>query len=122
MSEDCIEIRDLLARAVVGVNEHERRSRQDVLVNLRLFVDLRAAGRSDNLADSVDYGVVARQVVQCVESSNRFTLEALAEDIARVCLSMQGVRRVRVRVDKPRGLRFARSVGVQIERRAKGGG
>jgi dihydroneopterin aldolase len=46
-------------------------------------------------------------------------VEALAEDIARISLEQPRVRRVRVRVEKPGALRFARSVGVEIERSAE---
>jgi len=42
--------------------------------------------------------------------------EALAADIARLCLEEPGVAGVRMRVAKPGALRFARSVGVEIER------
>jgi dihydroneopterin aldolase len=51
-----------------------------------------------------------------VEDSRYYLLEALAEAIAAVCLKHRGVKGVRVRVDKPGALRFARSVAVEIER------
>lgn len=37
MKQDMIEIKDLLVRGVVGLNEDERRKRQDILVNLAPF-------------------------------------------------------------------------------------
>ena len=43
-------------------------------------------------------------------------VERLAERIADICLDSPGVQRVRVRVDKPGALRFARSVAVEIDR------
>ncbi len=115
--EDRILINDLLVRGIVGVNDWERKYRQDILVNITLYADLRRAGRSDNLEDSVDYRKVTKQVIKQVESSGRFTLEALTEDVARLCLSASGVVRVCVRMEKPGAVRFARSVGVEIERR-----
>jgi dihydroneopterin aldolase len=50
------------------------------------------------------------------ESAGRLTVEALATDLARLCLQEPGVQKVRVRVEKPGAVRFARSVGVEIER------
>ncbi len=114
--EDRIKIKDLLLRGIIGVNEWEREKRQDILVNLTLFVDLRAAGKSDRLADSADYSAVSKRVIAHVENSSRFTVEALAADLARLCLEQPGVSRVRVRVEKPGAVRFARSVGAEIER------
>jgi FolB domain-containing protein len=116
VSTDRIEIKDLLVRAIIGVNDWERRDRQDVLINLTLHVDLRTPGEHDALDGSVNYRSVAKRVIEGVESSRRQTLEALAADIARLCLGEPGVERVRVSVEKPHALRFARSVGVTIER------
>ena len=120
MTADKIHINDLLIRGIIGVNDWERKDKQDILLNLTLFADLRATGRSDNIEDSVNYRTVAKQVIAHVESSSRFTLEALSEDVARLCLSMEGVTRARVRIEKPGAVRFARSVGVEIERQSAG--
>lgn len=120
MMADKIHINDLLTRGIVGVNDWERKDKQDILVNITLCADLRPAGRSDNIEDSVNYRTVAKQVIAYVESSSRFTLEALSEDVARLCLSMPGVTRARVRIEKPGAVRFARSVGVEIEREKSG--
>lgn len=116
MAEDRIEIKDLLLRAVVGINDWEREKKQDVLVNIVLFTDLQAAASSDDVTQTVNYRSLTKNVIDHVESSARYTVEALAGDIARLCLAQPGVERVRVRVEKPGALRFARSVGVEIER------
>ena len=119
VTEDRILINDLLVRGILGINEWERTEKQDILVNIELGADLRAAGRSDNVEDSVNYRTVAKRVVSHVESSARHTAEALAEDLVQICLTMPGVKRARVRVEKPGAVRFARSVGVEIERRSE---
>ncbi|MBN1488896.1 MAG: dihydroneopterin aldolase [Phycisphaerae bacterium] len=119
MTQDRIEIKDLLARGIIGVNDWEREHKQDILINIVLWADLRAVGLSDDLADSVNYRSVAKQVLEHTESAQRLTVEALATDIARLCLAIAGVERVRVRVEKPSAVRFARSVGVEIEREAR---
>ncbi len=117
MEEDRILIKDLLLRGIIGVNDWEREKRQDILINVTLFGDLRPAGESDEIADAVNYRTITKQIIQHVETSERFTVEALAADVARICLEAAGVGRVRVRLEKPGALRFAHSVGVEIERR-----
>lgn len=119
MNEDKILIKDLLLRGIIGIHDWEREKKQDILVNITLFGDLRRAGRSDRLEDSINYRTVTKKVIGHVEGSERFTVEALATDIARICLDAPGVARARVRVEKPGALRFAQSVGVEIERDAK---
>jgi FolB domain-containing protein len=119
MSQDRIEIKDLLVRGVIGVNDWEREQAQDILINVTLFTDLRRAGASDDIDATVNYRSVTKQIIQHVETSQRFTVEALASDIARICLQHSGVEKVRVRLEKPGALRFAHSVGVEIERQAE---
>ncbi len=113
---DEIQIRDLLLRTVIGINAEERRDRQDVLINVTLYTDTRPAGRSDRMEDSVNYRTIAKQIITLVESSQFYLVEKLAEEIAAVCLQDERVERARVSVEKPGALRFARSVGVTIER------
>ncbi len=114
---DRISICDLLARCILGINENERREKQDVVINLTIYTDLRKAGKSDRIEDTVDYRELKKRVLAMVESSHYLLEEALADAIAELCLDQQGVRRVDVRVEKPNALRFARSVAVEITRK-----
>ena len=118
MAMDRILIRDLLVRGIVGVNEEERRERQDVLLNVEMWVDTRAAAASDDLSQSVNYRAVAKRLIAYVESAEPLLVERLAADLAHIVLTEFAVARVRMRVEKPGALRFARSVGVEIERAA----
>ncbi len=113
---DQIQIKDLLLRTIIGVNEEERRDRQDVLINLVLHVDTRPAGESDDIDQAVNYRALTKHVIRLVETSQFYLVEKLAAEIAAICLDDPRVKRVRVTVEKPGALRFARSVGVTIER------
>jgi dihydroneopterin aldolase/D-erythro-7,8-dihydroneopterin triphosphate epimerase len=113
---DSIHIQDLLLRTIVGVNEDERNNRQDVVLNLTLHTDLHAAGQSDDLADTVNYRTVTKQVIEHVEQSEYLLVEKLAEQVAAICLEHRGVSSVDVSIDKPGALRFTRSVSVAISR------
>jgi FolB domain-containing protein len=113
---DQIFIKDLLARGIIGINPDERDNPQDILINIIVFVDTGQAGQSDNIADTVSYSMLAKKVRRKAETAQRFTVEALAEDIANLCLEEPQVKKVRIRVEKPRAVQFAASVGVEIER------
>jgi dihydroneopterin aldolase/D-erythro-7,8-dihydroneopterin triphosphate epimerase len=113
---DRIHIRDLRVRCIVGVFEHERHQKQDVVINLTLHADLRPAGQSDRLEDTVDYKALKQDVIALAEESSCLLVERLAERVAEVCLSHHGVQRVDVLLEKPGALRFARTVGVEISR------
>ena len=114
---DRILISDLLVRCIIGIKDDERREKQDVLINVSLGVDLRTAGTSDRIEDSVDYAGLKKRIVALAEGSQFFLVEALAEKIASICLEHPLVVEAVVRVEKPTALRFARSVGVEIVRK-----
>lgn len=120
MALDRIHIRHILARCIIGVNGWERRQRQDVVIDVTLFADLAAAGRSDDIADTVNYRSVNKRIVESVERSRFHLIERLAESVVEICLAFDGVREVEVTVDKPGALRFARSVAVTIRRSRDG--
>ncbi len=113
---DQIFIRDLCFRCIVGVNEDERREKQDVTVQITLDVDLHRAGRTDAIEDTVDYRALKKDVLSMAEQSQFQLVEALAQSIADICLKRHRVRRAVVAIEKPGALRFARTVGVQIVR------
>lgn len=113
---DRIHIKDLRLRCVIGVYPEERREKQDVSVNVTLHADLSKAGQTDEIADTVDYKRVKKQMMSLIENSEFYLIERLAEEVAALALSVDGVKRVDVSVDKPGALRFARSVAVEITR------
>lgn len=113
---DKIIIKNLSARGIIGVHSDEREQPQEIVINIILFTNTEKAGHSDDIADTVSYSSVAKKVRAHAESAQRFTVEALAEDIAELCLGEPGVKKVQVQVEKPKAIRFASSAGVEIKR------
>ena len=114
---DRIEIRGLRLRCIIGFNPDERRDKQDVVIDLVLFTDLRAGGLSDNPEDILNYRTINKAVIKHVEASSFNTVEALATGIARVAVE-NGASQLQVTVHKPGALRFTDDVLVSIERTA----
>ncbi len=115
---DKVIIKNLLARGIIGINDWEREQPQDILINITVETDTRRAAQSDDIADCVNYRTLAKEVRYHAETAARLTVEALANDIAGICLRQPGVQKATVRVEKPGAVRFAASVGVEIERRS----
>jgi len=113
---DQIIIKDLLLRTIIGINDDERNNPQDVVINLTLFTNTRPAGKSDDIADAVNYRTITKQVIAMVENSRFYLVEKMAAEVANICLENSRVEKVRVSVEKPGALRFTRSVGITIER------
>jgi 7,8-dihydroneopterin aldolase/epimerase/oxygenase len=78
--------------------ERELGGRFTVDVELRL--DLRAAGRSDRVGDSVDYAEVYEVVREVVEGKPRRLLERVAAEVADRLLAYPNVQEATVRVQK----------------------
>lgn len=113
---DRIYLRDLRLRCIIGIYEDERREKQDILLNIQLAGDFSAAGRSDNIADAVNYKDIKKSVIRLVEASQFNLIETMAERVAGLCLQHPKVQQVVVTVDKPGALRFTRSVAFEITR------
>lgn len=113
---DKVFIKDLVARGIIGINDWEREKAQEILINVTVFTDTRKAAKSDDLADCVDYRALAKKLQAHAETAARFTVEALVNDLADICLEQRGVQKAVVRVEKPGAVRFSKSVGVEIER------
>jgi FolB domain-containing protein len=115
MGKDQIHIRDLLVRTIIGVNESERRNRQDVLINVDLYTDVSAAA-SDDIAATINYRTISKSIIHLAEESSFFLVEKLALEIINLCLANPLVERAVVSVEKPGAVRFSRSVGVTVDR------
>jgi FolB domain-containing protein len=115
MATDQIHIKDLLLRTIIGINDDERRNKQDVLINITLYAD-HSAAVSDEIKDTVNYRTITKQTMQLVEESQFFLVEKMALEIAKICLANPRVKRAVVTVEKPGAVRFARSVGVTVDR------
>jgi FolB domain-containing protein len=113
---DKVIIKDLLVRGIIGIRDWEREKEQDILINVVVFTDTTRAAQTDDIADCVDYSSLSKKLQQHAESAARLTVEALANDLANICLEQALAQKVIVRVEKPGAVRFAKSVGVEVER------
>ena len=113
---DKIRITGMSLRCIVGVNEHERREKREVVIGVCLHADLSRAVRSDSVAHTVDYEAVEQRIVHLVDGSDFHLLEALAEAVAQACLEFDGVEHVSVTVEKPGALTHTPTVAIEIAR------
>ena len=99
---DVIELRGLRALGICGALPEERERVQPLEVDLDVHADLRPAGASDELGDTVDYGALAAAVDQVITTERFVLLERLAQRLADVVLADSRVERVTVTVRKLR--------------------
>ncbi|MGH3624699.1 MAG: dihydroneopterin aldolase [Sciscionella sp.] len=115
---DRITLTGLRVRGNHGVFEHERAEGQDFLVDVTVWVDLRHAGASDDLADTVDYGAIARRAAAVVGGPPRELVETVAAEIADGLMVDARLHAAEVTIHKPQApipLDFA-DVAVTVRR------
>nr|WP_017569334.1 dihydroneopterin aldolase [Nocardiopsis halotolerans] len=98
---DRVALRGLRARGHHGVFDFERREGQDFVVDAVLHLDAAPAAASDDVADTVHYGLLADRLVAIVTGEPVNLIETLAERLAGECLAEPLVERVEVTVHKP---------------------
>lgn len=118
---DKVFIKDLRVQGILGIHDWERNKPREILINVTLFTDTRKTARTDDITGCVDYSAMAKKIRSHVESAARMTVEALASDLAELCLQEPRVLKVLVRVDKPGAVLEAASAGVEIERARQSG-
>ncbi|MCI8551037.1 MAG: 2-amino-4-hydroxy-6-hydroxymethyldihydropteridine diphosphokinase [Lachnospiraceae bacterium] len=116
---DKIIIRNLEVFANHGVFPEENKLGQKFLVSAELLCDTEKAGRTDELAYSIHYGLVAEEITSYMKAHTKKLIEAAAEEVAEHLLLMFPLMRgIILEVQKPWapvGLPLE-TVSVKIER------
>ena len=99
---DQIRIKNLRIFAYHGVYEQEKEQGQNFIVNAVLHVDMEKAGRSDDIADAVDYGAVCLFIDEYMRENRFDLLEAVAEHVTKELLfTFPAIRLVEMEIEKP---------------------
>lgn len=115
---DAISLRGLRVFAHHGVFEEEAEKGQEFLIDVVVVMDLEAAGQSDDLTDTLDYGALAVDIAERVQTERWLLIERVAERIAELVLEDARVAMTEVTVHKPSApipLDF-RDVAVTVQR------
>jgi 7,8-dihydroneopterin aldolase/epimerase/oxygenase len=119
---DVIHLRGLEFYAYHGALPEEKVLGQKFIIDMDLFTDLRRAGESDFVGDTIHYGEVYQVIETCVKDKNHQLIEHLAETIAQTILEKFKCDSVRVEVHKPQApvAGIFRDISVEIWRRLGG--
>jgi len=116
---DKVFIKNLVLPCTIGVTKEERKTRQNVIVDIEIFCDLSQAGDTDDLNRSISYADVQEKVTAAVTSSEFKLLESLAQTVASLILKNPLASHVTVAVKKEKyGKKPA--MGIEIARDRNG--
>jgi FolB domain-containing protein len=116
---DFIRIEGLELECIVGVRPRERRRPQPIRIDLRLGLDLSAAGQSGRIARTADYSRVADEVTALLRFRQYQLIEVATEEITAMLLAVHPMlEQVDIRLEKPAALHGrARAASVEVSRR-----
>lgn len=118
MPDDVILLQGIQVPAALGVTAAERRVRRPVLLDLEVARDLRRAGRSDRISDTVHYRHIFEVVEDVAGHQEHKLVEALGQRIADAVLAKFDVDAVTVTVRKPTPIAgVLQYAGVRVTRR-----
>ena len=114
---DKIFIKQLVVPGLIGVLPQERKSPQNLFIDLELSTDIRAAAKNDDLKKTIDYAAVRRLIIEFIAQSSYELLETLAERLAAHLQANFDFSALRLCITKqPFDIPDAEGVGVIVER------
>jgi len=113
---DKVFIQGLKIDTVIGIYDWEREIRQDIIIDLEMAADIKAASLTDHIDQTLDYKSVAKRLIQFVKDSEFQLVETLAEKITEIILNEFDVKWVKLKLNKGAAISGAKGVGVKIER------
>ena len=115
----CIFVRGLQIDALIGVHQHERHSKQPLVIDVEIELSAPRNFESEKIGDTINYESIVAHAQTIAESGHVFLVETFAERLATACLSEQHAQAVKVRIEKPRAFPTAAAAGIEIIRRRK---
>lgn len=116
---DTIFLEQVKVQTKLGVPEWERMVPQTIILDIEIGYDLSQSCKSDNIADTIDYGAVVTRIRETLTEHSFQLVEALAEHVCQLILSEFKALSVKVKVAKPNILPGLKALGVVVERTKK---
>ncbi|MFH1761424.1 MAG: FolB domain-containing protein [bacterium] len=119
MQTGTIRIKDLTLRAIIGINDWERKKSQDIIINIEMEYNAQKAVETDDIAFALDYKTITKKIISEVGKTKFYLLEKLTAHILRIIMKNNAVLTAAVRVDKPHALRYSESVSFKLSETRK---
>ena len=94
--KDIIYIKDLRVKTIIGIFDWERKTKQEVSIDMEFPFDCKKAAKTDSIEDTIDYKTICKAVIKFVEESSFQLQESLAEGIASLVKDTYGVESIKV--------------------------
>jgi dihydroneopterin aldolase len=113
---DIVFIQGLKIDCVIGIYDWEREIRQDIVLDIEMSADIKAASDTDHIDQTLDYKAVSKRLIEFVQASQFQLVETLAEKITQIIINEFEVEKVKLTLNKGKAVTGAQGVGAIIER------
>ena len=113
---DTIFLEQVKVETKLGVPEWERMVPQTIILDVEIGYDLSKSCKSDNIADTIDYGAVVSRIRETLNENSFQLVEALAEHVCQLILKEFTAVSVKIKVAKPAILPGLKALGVIVVR------
>lgn len=113
---DIVFIQGLKIDCIIGIYSWERKIHQNITLDIKMYTDIKASSKTDNIIQTLDYKVITKRIIAFVKSSKFKLVETLAEEITRIILTEFRVKKVKLTLNKGKAVTGAQGVGVIITR------
>lgn len=100
----------------VGITQKERSVKQEILLDVIMFCDMKKSAKTDSIKDTVDYFSVYKKIENLIKNKEFSLIETIAQISADLILENFNVQKVIIIVKKPNAIKDAKYCGVEIER------
>lgn len=109
-----LEITNLRLRTIIGFKEWERKTKQDVIINIKAGFDADLSRQTDQVDDTMDYKILTKKIIKLVEESNFNLIEKLNQKVLDLIMEDSKIIWAKVKIEKPFALRFSDSVSITL--------
>ena len=113
---DIIFLSEVKVQTKLGVPEWERMVAQTIILDIEIAMPSSSSCLTDDIADTIDYGVVVSRIRQLLAERSFKLVEALAEHVCQLILTEFKAPWVKIKVAKPGILPGLKALGVVLER------
>jgi FolB domain-containing protein len=119
---DKIILQDIKVMGTCGINPLEKMIKQPFSISATMYLDLEAAGKTDDITQTIDYGPLYERIKKLAESSRFNLIESLAQSVAGLLFEDARIKKAKVKVEKLQARHstsvFSAMVVIERERKA----
>jgi len=113
---DIIFLSEVKVETHLGVPDWERLVAQTIILDIEMALPDDKSCKTDDIADTIDYGLVVARIRETLRENSFKLVEALAEHLCQLIMTEFGAPWIKIKVAKPGILPGLKALGVVIER------